>query len=930
MIRKNLLMIVVILLSGMAAMSQKTSTLPLNERVSTGTLSNGMTYYIMHNQEPEGRVDFYFAQNVGAILEEDSQNGLAHFLEHMAFNGLEHFPGKTMLNYLESKGIKFGRDINAFTSRDETVYNINNVQTEDENLIDSVLLVLHDWSGGLLLQAEEIEAERGVIHEEWRTRRNSRFRLMTQTNPVLYNHSQYAKRDVIGSLDVIDNFEHQELRDYYKKWYRPDQQAVIVVGDIDVEVMEKKIIDLFSQIPMPENAAERVYYEIEPSTELGFKVATDKEAQMPILTWYFRNEASMEVNEETFRQQFIGYFFSLLFNTRLNELKQDPSCPALYMQAMKFSMTRSMDVSMIMAVAKNDQERESFELIMSELEKVRRFGFTESELERVKSEISTMYEDYEKTYEETNSSDWARKLYSHFLKAEDVLPLEFELAFVKNVLETVTLDEIQAFLKNFDNVNNSVITITGPEKEGYPTKEELLDIVAKVKKANIEAYEDLVDDSPLVKEELQEKTIVNTEEVEGVDAKEYTFENGAKVIVYPTDHAKNEILLSAYSPGGQSLVKTEDLESANVATSLATSSGLGEHDNIQLQKKLAGKNASLRPWIGETSEGFSGNSSVNDFETMLQLLYMYCEHPRFDKKIYDNMISRLSNQLVHMGNDNRSAMRDTLSLVSSNYNERTKLFNQDYIDNISFEKAQSIYKDRFSDASDFTFVFVGNFDLDTHLPLVKKYIGNLTSTNREEQFTDHKVGPAKGESKRIVEREMEVPKATINHALYSSIDYNPENRVYVNTIASLLSKRYLETIREEEGGTYGVRVRPSFRNYPSERVTITISFDCDPEKYERLMAIVTEEIEKLVEGEINLVNLNEIKEAKTKDLKTDLVENDYWMNLIYSSVQNDMPIISTEDYQKIIDEMDAKKIHKCAKKILKKCDVVEVIMIPKK
>ena len=915
------------------ANAQNTTTIPLDERVRTGKLDNGMTYYIMHNQEPKERVSLYFAQNVGAILEEDSQNGLAHFLEHMAFNGLEHYPGKSMFKYLESYGIEFGKDINAYTAQDETVYMLKNLPSTNENLLDSAMLVLYDWSGGLLLEAEEIEAERGVIHEEWRTRRDSRFRIMKQLSPQMFNHSQYAKRDIIGSLDVIDNFEHQELRDYYKKWYRPDLQSVVIVGDVDTDKVEQKVKELFSKIPLSKNAAERVYYPVDDTEEMGYVLAKDKEAQGVSIDWIFRFDQTRVKDEAYMRNKMAEGMMTSMVNNRLVELTQKPECPALKMQIGSFELARTKNAAFLSVGPKENKEKEAFALLMTEMERVRRFGFTNSELERVKTNYLRQYEAYEKQYDKVSNDKWAEQIGEHFLKAEPFPSLDWEVEFAKKAIADISLNEVNQKLSVFKSVNNSLLAVQGPDKEeiNYPTKEELLAEIEKVKASDITAYKDDVVDAPLVTDELNEKDFVSEEAFEGIDgATVYKLENGAKVIVMPTELGKDKISFNAFSFGGASLVAKDDLVSANMAPTIAEMSGLGDLNATQLKKKLTGKIAEVKVFIGSNEENLSGSSSVQDFETLLQLMYQKFEHPRFEKGAFQAMISGMKNQLVYAKSDNQKALGDTLSMVSSNYHPRTILFDEELIASLDFDKVQAMYKDRFQDASDFTFVFVGNIDEDKHLPLIKKYVGNLSSTNRSETWVNHNMNPADGHTFRKVERQMATDKATVNYHIYSDVKYNLKTRVYVRTIADLLDKRFMATIREQEGGTYGVSVQPVISKRPNEQAVFRIKFDCDPEKREKLTQIMKDEIENMLKNGVNEDDLKELKSNNLKSRQEAEHRNGFWMGAIMSSLMNDEAYTPTEDYNKLVESMSAKSVQKFAKKLFKNTDTVEVVMVPEK
>ncbi|MFT5668933.1 MAG: zinc protease, partial [Vicingaceae bacterium] len=516
-----------ILFSGLLTQAQNTTTIPLDSKVKHGKLSNGLTYYVMHNEEPKDRASFYFVQNVGAILEEDPQNGLAHFLEHMAFNGLKNFPGKNMLDYLEKNGILFGRDINAYTAQDETVYNISNIPTGNEGLVDSALLVLHDWSGGLLLEDKEIESERGVIHEEWRTRRDANFRLRNATSHVMMNNSKYADRDVIGSLDVIDNFKHQELRDYYEKWYRPDLQAVVIVGDIDAEKIEEKVKALFSKIPMKKNAAERTYTQIEDSKELAYVAAKDKEQKNLSIMWLFRLDLDAVKTEANQRNNMAKGMFNQMLSARISEKTKKLECSAMGMQFGGFNLARTKGGDYIYVSPKTGKELEAFSEVLTELERIKCHGFTASELERTKVQNLRSYESYAANYSKISNDKWAKQLGDLFLKAESFPSLEWKMQFAAKTIPAITLEEVNAFVKSYSNVNNSALILKGPDNEtqAYPTKEELLAVVAKVKSSTVEAYIDEAGNEPLVAKKLKLAKVSSQFGVEGTDAKGYVLEN---------------------------------------------------------------------------------------------------------------------------------------------------------------------------------------------------------------------------------------------------------------------------------------------------------------------------------------------------------------------------------------------------------------------
>jgi len=879
------------------------------------------------------RASFYFVQNVGAILEEDSQDGLAHFLEHMAFNGTKHFEGKGIIDFLEKHGVRFGYDINAYTAQDQTVYNLSNIPVHaGEGLLDSCLLVLHDWSGYLLLKPEEIEAERGVIHEEWRTRRNSQFRINAQTTKVLYKDSKYAERDVIGELEIIDNFKHEELKNYYETWYRPDQQAVVVVGDIDVDIVEQKVKDLFAPIPLRKNLPDREYFSIPDNEELLFCKATDPEAQFMAILLFYKSEMPVVQNDATFRKSMLEQLYSLMIKMRLLELQQDPNSNSLMLQPVFFPLSRLTKGFVLQAIPKPEKGAESLEEILTEVERVKRHGFTGSELERVKMQLNSQYDNFYQNRDKITNDNWATQLGNHFLQGEPVFEAEIEYELSTELIASISLEEVNAFSKTLQPGNNQVLLVTGPEKEGtvYPSKEDLEAVIAKIKTAEIEPYADETGNEPLIAEELSEAAISGNFTIRGIsEAKGYILENGAKVVLMPTDHSEDEIFMTAFSYGGISKLTMEDLASADISTSLLQYSGLGNFDMVGLQKKMAGKIARSNPYINTFTEGLSGSSNMKDFESMLQLTYLNFAAPRFDEKAFMVLINQMNTLVDNLKADNSQAMRDTISMLSSNHNPRTILFSREMIDKIEFERAVQVYEDRFENIGDFTFVIVGNLD-ENSLPLVQKYIGSIKGQPEEEDFTDHNMRPAKGKSTVHFERDMEVPKTTIFTKLSGEMDYSQKNSLSVSIIGKLLDKRYMETIREEEGGSYGVSVRGSLSRIPSHEFSLTISFDTDPEKYEKLLNVVWNEIDKINNNGPDAADLEEVKKSLIKLRNEQLDKNRFWMGSIQGTMMSGIEFLAIEQYEELVNSIDAKIIKKLAKKMFSNPNIVEVIMNPKK
>nr|WP_315242202.1 insulinase family protein [uncultured Flavobacterium sp.] len=913
------------------AFSQFTTTFALDKNVTTGKLKNGLTYYIRHNKEPKERASFYFVQNVGAILEEDSQNGLAHFLEHMAFNGTEHFKGKGIIKMLERDGVSFGKDINAYTAQDETVYNISSVPVKNKTLIDSTLWVLHDWSGYLSLTDEEIDAERGVIREEWRTRRTSSFRLKSQTDPVLYKGSQYSKRDVIGDLDIINNFKYDDLRKYYKKWYRPDLQAVIVVGDINVKEIERKIKAIFSDIPVAKNREERRYYDIPKHDELYFGTACDKEAGSSSITLQYILDEPKAKDMDGTRKNVMNSFYTSILNNRLKEYILKNQSASLGMHVNFGPVSRLNSSFNITASAKKGRILEAFGEVYTETERIKRYGAGAVELQTIKREFLSSYDNYIQNIDKVDHDSWAEKLTEYFLKAKPVFSSQEDYNLMTVIIKSISLEELNSYIKTIQKTANRVVLVTGPDKDKneFPKKEQVMELMAKIETMPLEIYTKKQNNTPLVDKDLKPSGIKTAFEISGVrDAKGYTLENGAQIILLPTAYAQDQIVFSAFSRGGKSLVETKDLPSAEIATSIARFSGLGSFDNLELKEKLSGKVAQVSPYIGDNTEGLQGSSNKQDLETMLQLVYLSFEAPRFDANIFGILKGQYENRLETIKKDNGNAFTDSIAAANSNHSSRTFVFDKKFLSSIDLHKAEQVYRERISNAADFTFVFTGSIP-EGALELIKKYIGNIKSSPAvKENFIDQKMEPAKGKTIVDFKRPMETPKTSVYLHLTGDIKYSKENAVGMYIIGELLSKRFLQTIREEEGGSYGVNAAGNLPVIPKPRFDLAISFDCNPEKRGRLMQIVWQELNDLKSKPANGSDLEDIKKALLKNREESMKKNASWSDIIYNIQMNEIAFLNDSDYKNLISNINQTTIQELSGHILDGASSVEVIMNP--
>ena len=907
--------------------------LPQDPNTVVGKLPNGITYYLRHNAEPKGQASFYIIRNAGALLEEDNQDGLAHFLEHMAFQGTKNFPGKGIISTMERHGVAFGRDVNAYTTQNETVYNLSSVPTENPALLDTCLMILHDWSYYLTLSEEEIDAERGVISEEWRQRRNADFRMQAQMMPVVFKGSKYAERDVIGELDIIQNFKPETIRDFYHKWYRTDLEAVAIVGDFDVKDMEERVKKILSSVPAIENPAPRPFYEIPAHEEIRYCLATDPEATSSSISIMMVKEgtpAAVKATHAYLKEGLIASFFNGMIRTRLAEIMQQANPPYMGGSIGFGGFSRSYDAYSISTTAKPNEEAIALETILTENERAVRYGFLDSELERLKTNMLVSLESSYKEKDKTHNESYIGEMQANFLEQEPIIDVDYYYNYMKQLIPSITVEEINAQVKEWNDGKNMSIVITGPsEGVTHLTEEECLAIMEKVKKADIAPYVDSASEASLISEDLKGGKIVETKQLPEFDAVEWTLDNGAKVVFRHADYEKDDVSLTSYSAGGTSLYGLDMLASANNAASFVGNFGLGDFDAITLGKMLTGKMANTGVSIGGLSESVSGSSTPQDVETMLQMVYLRFEKPRFDRDIFESIISRNKAMMPMMANQPQKIMQDSLQRIMSNYNERSMLFNEEYLNKISFEQIEQVYRDRIKDASDFTFFIVGNIDEETIKPLVEKYIGSIKDEEREETWKDNGVRGPKGLTERVIELDLQDPKATVITNFSKEMPYSMYNSICNSILQGVLDLRYTENIREKEGGTYGVGVSAGSSRIPYSEYSMTMQFDCDPARAEHLKTLIYAETEKLQKEAPTEEEMNKVISNMEKSREQSKNHNKYWMNALYSYYVTGINTADPKNYEDILSKITAKDIQKFAQKLFKGADVIDVIFTPK-
>jgi zinc protease len=917
-----------------AAAQQSYQPIPMDPDLKYGILDNGLIFYIRHNDVVKERADFYIVQNVGAILEEDNQDGLAHFLEHMAFSGTKNFPGKQIINYLETVGVKFGSNINAYTSLDETVYNLTSVPTYRAGIVDTALMILRDWSGLILLNGENIDSERGIIREEWRTRATADRRLWNASLPLIYPNSQYAKRNIMGDTAIVNNFEYQTLRDFYQKWYRPDLQAIIVVGDINVDSVQNKVRTLFSAIPKRENPAPRPIFPLEDNEEPIVAILTDPEATTTRIRIDYRHRPMSDRMKASLPGYVISVANSLIenmFNNRLNEIAQRPDAPFAAAYGSYLELVKSKDAFTLLAIPNEGKETESLRAILTEGERMRRFGFTQGELARAKADLLSAIEKAYNERDKTKNNSYVQEYIRNFLDFEPIPGIEWEHATIQEILPVMTLEEINRIAEKYVSDTNQTVLITGPAKESVrlPAKETVLSLISEVKNAGLEPYVDTTPTRPLVEKTPEKGKIKSKKENKAQNVTEWTLSNGMRVILKPTGFKKDEILLYAYSEGGLSTVDNpEDLPSATISTSVVAKNGLGSFNQIELNKVMAGKIANLSPSIGSYEESLSGNSSVKDFETLMQLVYLYFTGVRQDDDAFNSLINQYRTLLVNASANPNTAFRDSIQVTVSGRNPRTKPFDLSQLEKVNQQKALEIFKSRFDNPANFTLFLIGNIDIKEMESLILTYLGGIPHKKSAGKWIDRDIRIPHGKIKNYFDKELKVEKSS-NFIQYSgSMEFTLENRLAMNVIRDILNIRYIESLRSEESGTYGVRVQGSVAKIPVNEASLQMMFDTDPNIQERMLRLIHREIETILASGPQEQDLLKVKESLRSNFNENQTENSWWLNAIISYYKNGDDL--TRDYLRTVESIDREMVRKKLEQLVGQGNVIEVVMSPDK
>ena len=928
---KRFMAMLVFVACALTTFAQQMPPIPVDPQVRIGKLDNGLTYYIRQNNYPEGQANFYIAQKVGSVLEEDNQRGLAHFLEHMCFNGTEKFPGNGVIKYLESIGVKFGGDLNAYTSIDETVYNIDNVPMSVAGAVDSCLWILHDWAGGLLLEAEDIDKERGVIHEEWRQRNTAQQRMMEAVAKEMYPGNRYGDRFPIGTMEVIDNFPYQALRDYYEKWYRPDQQAIVVVGDINVDEVEGKIKSIFADLRMPENPAERVYYPIADNKEPIITMAQDKEQQYGIVYLFAKHEAIPDAAKGDLQYLVFDYakaMFAQMMSGRMAELAMNPDAP--FVEGMvndgEFFLAKTKGAVNGAIIPKEGMVKEATAVLYREMLRAQRHGFTESEYVRARAEYLTNLESAFNERAKVKSQRYCKEYVRHFIDNEPIPGIENEYAMMNQLAPNLPVELVNGYIQSIMSDSNLVVMAMLPEKEGlvHPTEEEMAQLLVSVAAEDITAYVDKVSDEPLLAQEPVGGKVVKTKEA-AFGYTQLTLSNGATVYIKKTDFKADQIMMRAVSKGGQALYDESEAINLSQVVDVIDNNGIGSFNTTDLQKVLAGKKASVTPYIDMYREGVIGNSTPKDFETLMQLTYLQFTAPRLDDEAFVSYKNKMKAMLENQELDPQSALGDTLTKVLYNNHPRAINMKAADVEKTDDKRILEIYKERFANAADFSFFFTGAIDEAVAIPLIEKYIGGLPAGGKKEKYVDAKLDIQKGDITNIFEKQMATPSATVYLVYTGKAKYNLKNNLMMSLTKQILDIIYTEEIREKEGGTYGVGTSGTLNNVPKESARLLVMFQTAPELREKLTGMAIDLLNKFAEEGPRQQDLDKVREYMLKKYAENQKENAYWGNQIQNYVIDGFD--GYKDFEKILNSITPADLKKFAKSLLKQGNKIEVSMV---
>ena len=904
--------------------------------IRKGILPNGMTYYIRHNAQTKGVADFYIAEKVGSILEEKRQRGLAHFLEHMAFNGTKHFPGNTLqpgiVAWCESVGIKFGANLNAYTSVDQTVYNISAAPVTREGVIDSCLLILNDWSHELLLTDKEIDKERGVIEEEWRTRRSGMAmqRLSEQAMPIIYAGTKYSDCMPIGNIDIVRTFPYNDLRDYYSKWYRPDLQAIIVVGDINEDKIEEKIKKLFAKIPLPQNPAHRIYYPIGNNEKMILYTATDKEQPTVNFTLYMKRDVTPKQERNTIQNYADDYKTNILrmaINDRLEELSRTKNAPFISasVRSGNFFLASTKDAFELSGVLKEGKALEAIQLLVGEVERARANGITIDELKRGKAEMLSYAENDYNDRSNRRNGEFVEQCVQNFLEETPIIEPEKELEIVRKLDKTVTIDDVNALAKTIITNQNQVVTMFGPDKNTFkmPTNSSIENTILKAQKQHYTPYKTQNTLTERLITKLPKPGSIISERTYKYGYTEFTLSNGLKVYVRPTNFEPDEVNLKLFSLGGKNIYPDSEMPNLTYLMAGATIGGVAQYNDLTLEKMLAGKTATVTPFIDNDTRGMAGTSNVKDTKTLLELVYLYFTQPRKDPQAFKNLMEQQQEFLTNAHVNPMLAYNDTLHKVAYATNRMASM-DKEQLKRVNYNRIMHIYKELFANAANFKLILTGNININKLKPLLCQYIATLPSNNAKETIGTYEPKLVDGKKTYIFHKKQTTPTAITTIVIKGKMEYNNRNELLMDAIGQLLRIVYTEKVREDKGGTYSVQASGNLQHHPDDEALLRIAFQTDPQKYNSLIPIVYKELEKMATEGPSQQDLDKVKAYELKVYNQVLRMNNYWEYVLYTDLYNGIDVDT--DFRYIVENMTCDDIRTTLRNLLNQNNCIEVTM----
>src|SRR5574344_1160314 len=908
--------------SKVAKQSDLTAKVPVDKKVRIGHLDNGITYYIRANKKPENRVQFRLVNNAGSILEDDDQQGLAHFCEHMAFNGTQYYKSNEMISTLQKNGIEFGRGINAWTSFDETVYYVD-MPTDNPAMVEMGFKILDGWASKLLFQPDEIEHERGVILEEWRGGLGAEDRLRKATWPTMFKDSKYANRLPIGLEDVIRNFKRETIVRFYNDWYRPDLQAIVIVGDINVDSMEAKVKEYFGNYTKRANPRQRPTFTIPGNVEPLITIATDKEATSSALQMFWKHAKAPQGTVGDYRTSLVRNLINGMLTSRFSELCEKSTAPMIAADAgYSGFLGRTCDAFTIYAMPKQNRIDEAATLLLTEIRRVDQHGFLQAELDRQKEALLANYKKMAKEANKTQSVDLAQEYTNNYLEGEVIPGIRQEYAYAEEFIPTITLEEVNSMVATWITDENFVVSITAPEKADLkvPTKDEITKIITTTKHTETTPWVDNYKDEPLFSKQLADVQAKVTKENKVLDYTEYTLPNGIRFIVKKTELKADEIRMMSYGFGGTSLYENNESYMASIASSLIDDAGIADFSSSQLEKKLKGLNVSISPDLSGESQGFHGNCSPKDLETMLQLLTLYYDAPRKDKESFDKNMEAMRTQYKFIGENPQYALIKKLYETAYQNDPRMVIIpSEEQLNSVNLDRTYEIFKERFADASNQTFFFVGNI-ADSDIQLISKYLGNLPCNGKQkaETWKDRSPKFAPG-----IQRA-EVRKGSDNQGMFvimgKTEGFNTKNmqdRLTIKALSDAMTITALEEKKKKMGGTYSPSVSVNYDIMPTGKVQWMFFINCDPNNMAAIEAAALDIMKTYIKKGPNKETLNKVKEQMIHNRQTAKQENGFWAGQIYGSYYyNEDRDANVANYDQMVNAISAKSIKAMAKQFI--------------